>query len=46
MGEKGKGLPGTTSFLLQHGSDMRIRGVRGEGKDSRGNGMMEGNSRS
>jgi hypothetical protein len=46
VGEKGKGLPGTTGFLLQHGSHVGIRGICGEGKDSRGNGMMEGNSRS
>ncbi len=42
MGEKGEGLPGTTGFFLQHGSHIGIRRIRGQGKDSRGNGMMDG----
>jgi hypothetical protein len=46
MGEKGEGLPGTTGFLLQHGSHVRVRGIHGEGQDSRGYGMMEWDSRS
>jgi hypothetical protein len=46
MGEKGEGLPGTTGFLLQHGSHMRFRCICGEGEDSRVNGMMEWDSRS
>jgi hypothetical protein len=46
VGEKSEGLPGTTGFLLQHSSHVRVRGVRDKGQNSRRNGMMEWDSRS